>query len=320
MARARSVVVPILGACLALGSMAPLALADEGHTSCLPLGSMSALAHEGHISWGPWRFDWEVHDYSGIGIRNVYYNNEFVIWKANMPVIRVRYANDACGPYADRITWDNLVQISNCGNHKVCQQASTVGGQSWLELGVYARIGSYHIYQAWYFSADGQIDVRVWSKGLQCRTDHEHHTYWRMDFDVNGAASDQIFVYDNNRPSEGWGPGWHKYPTELNDLKNPSTGRVWFVRDNPTGHGVWVFPGPDGTADGFSTKDAAARRYHLSEDEPWPFGAWGHLGYNNGEDVAEEDVILWYVAHMHHSAADGSSQWHWAGPLLQVHR
>ena len=298
------------------------------HTRCLlvPLvGVLLALAvppvahaHEGHTSWGPWRFEWEVRDGAGISIRYVYYNNQLVFWKASLPVIRVKY-DRRCGPFADRIMWDNLVKISNCGDSKVCQQAFTVGGQQWLELGVYARIGSYHLYQSWYFSYDGYIDARMWSKGLQCEVDHDHHPYWRLDFDLNGASSDQVFVYDNNRPNEGWGPGLHKYPTELNDVKSPATSRIWFVRDNPTGYGAWVYPGPDGVVDGFSTKDAAPRLYHGSEDEPWPFGAWGHLGYNDGEDVAEEDIILWYVAHMHHAASGGGSQWHWAGPLFRLY-
>lgn len=277
------------------------------------------MAHSGHTVWGGWTFDWEVKDNAGIALRNVYFNNELVFYKASLPVIRVRY-DHSCGPYQDRINWDKLVKISNCGNKKVCQKSYSSGGRNWLEVGVYARIGAYHIYQAWYLSHDGWIGPTMWSKGLQCNVDHDHHPYWRMDFDINGFTSDQVFVYDNNRPNEGWGPGWHKYPQEINDVKNPGTDRVWFARDNPTEHGVWVIPGPDGAADSFSNKDAGVRRYHYAEDQPWPFGAWGHLGYLNGEDVQEKDIILWYVAHLHHEAAEGSDQWHWVGPWLLVHR
>lgn len=303
MTRSRLVLIAVAGAGLALAAVPSNAGAQQGSTT-----------------WNNWRFDWEVRDYAGIAIRNVYYNNELVFWKASLPVIRVRYNGNACGPYADRITWGHLVAISNCGNNKVCQRSFAMGGQPWLELGVYARIGSYHIYQSWYFSDNGQIDVRVWSKGLQCQVSHDHHPYWRGDFDLVSASSDQIFVYDNNRPNEGWGAGWHKYPSETDQVKNPATNRLWFVRDNPTTHGVWVFPGPDGVAGSFSSKDAAPRRYQYTEDQAWPFGASGHLGYNNGEDVAEEDVILWYVAHMPHSASSGPNVWHWAGPLFRVHR
>src|SRR5262245_50449926 len=71
-------------------------------------GSPSVFAHSGHTDWGPWSFDWEVKDGSALGIRNVYYNHELVIYKANMPVIRVRYDGNASGPWADRIDWGNL--------------------------------------------------------------------------------------------------------------------------------------------------------------------------------------------------------------------
>src|SRR5262249_26178775 len=158
--------------------------------------------------------DWEVKDHAGIAIRDVFFNNELVVHKGSMPVIRVRYDGDRCGPYADQISWGSLLNISNCGGGKVCQKAFTAGDHNWLELGVLAAIGSYRIYQVWYFSDDGQLTARMFSKGLQCRTDHDHHPYWRMDFDINGPLNDQVFVFDNNRGNEGWGAGWHKYTNE----------------------------------------------------------------------------------------------------------
>jgi hypothetical protein len=298
--------------------------------ACLLAVPARAVAEpkSGHTNWGRWSFDWEVKDKAGVAIRNVIYNDELVLYKASLPVKRVKYVEDGCffdtfcgcGPYADRIKWGNLVKISNCGNVKVCQEEYTSGGVQWLELGVYARIGKYHIYQAWYLSANGQIDARVWSKGLSCELDHTHHPYWRLDFDVNGAGSDQVFVFDNDRPNEGWGPGWHKYRAENNALKRPQAGRVWFVRDNGNAHGVWILPGPDGTSDGFSTKDLGARLYQGPEDEPWPFGATGHLGYLNGEDIQEKDVVVWYIAHIFHQSSGGPDQWQAAGPSLVVHR
>jgi hypothetical protein len=279
------------------------------------------LAQSGHTNWNGWSFDWEVKDGAGIALRNVYYRNELVIWKASMPVIRVHYAGNACGPYADRIDGYNLVPISWCGNAKVCQQSYVSGGHTMLEVGIEANIGQYDLYQVWYLSQDGWIGAHLFSRGLQCAIDHEHHPYWRLDLDVNGFPSDQVFVWDSNRPDQGWGPGWMKYTKELNDVKNPGTGRVWFVRDNPTTHGVWIFPGSnDGTADSFSTKDVAPRLYRYAEDEPWPFGASGHLGYDNNEDIQEKDIVLWYVAHLQHSAAQGPAVWHSAGPWMLVHR
>ncbi len=243
-------------------------------------GSLPVSGHSGHTDWGPWSFDWEVKDGAGIAIRNVYYKHELVIYKANMPVIRVRYDGNASGPWADRIDWGNLQNYVSlctsltygCGT-KVCQKSYWIGSRHWLEIGVYATLGSYRLYPAWQLSEDGYIMPRLWSAGLQAPANHVHHPYWRIDFDVNGAASDQVFVYDSIRPNEGWGPGWHKYTQELNAVKNPLTNRRWYVRDNPTGHGVWIIPGPnDGFADLFSTKDVAPRLYHYpDEGVPWPF-------------------------------------------------
>jgi hypothetical protein len=293
-------------------------------------GPMPLAAHSGHTDWGPWSFDWEVKDGAAIGLRNVYYKGELVIYKANMPVIRVRYVGGTT--YGDRINWGDLqTEVTLCdGNRfgcgsKVCQRSYTVNGRSWLEIGVFAMLGEYRLYPAWQLSEDGYIQPRLWSAGLQLYQNHLHHPYWRVDFDIKDAANDQVFVYDSNRPNEGWGPGWHKYPSELNDVKNPSTSRQWYVRDNLTGHGVWILPGSnDGVADGFSSFDVAPRLYHFPlEMVPWP-GVYpndvGELQGNNGENIAEKDVVLWYVSHLFHDWGDMGCNWHYTGPTFKVQR
>lgn len=152
---------------------------------------------------------------------------------------------------------------------------------------MYARIGEYHIYQMWLLSEDGEIHPVVQSRGLSCVTDHVHHPYWRLDFDVAGSGLDQAFVRNEGASDEGWGPGWHKYTNELNTFKNAGSQRVWFVRDQATGRGVWVIPGygyepikNDGDRDDFSDRDLAIRRAKPEEDGPWPFGARGELAFD----------------------------------------
>ena len=291
--------------------------------------ALPATAQSGHTSFWPWSFDWEVKDGASIGLRKVYYKGELVIYRANMPVIRVRYVSSTT--YADRINWENLLTGGDlcgvpfgCGS-KPCQRSFIVNGRQWLEIGVYVQLDQYRLFSAWGLSDDGYIRPLLWSAGLQEDGNHVHHPYWRVDFDINGAANDQLFVWDNNRPNEGWGSGWHKFTTELNDVKNPPTGRRWYFRDNPTGHGVWIFPGVnDGFADGFSGLDVGARLYHFPvENCPWP-GIYpydlGELGGNNGENIAEKDVVLWYVSHLFHDRGDGGCAWHWTGPLFKVQR
>ena len=292
----------------------------------LCLGTLASIAlaapPSGHTDWGPWRFDWVAGaQNASLTLRNVYYEDELLLYKGSMSVIRVQYANNACGPFADLLSEYTLLSISNCNNAVVCQRSFSSAGRRWLELGILVQLGQYCMYRVWYLSEDGYLQPHFFSKELQCQVDHDHHPYWRLDLDIAGAGSDQLFVYDNSRPNQGWGPGWLDYNSEFNDRKNPATGRVWFVRDNQNAHGAWILPGrADGTPNTFSDKDAAGRRYNWSEDEPWPFGAWGHLGYGDGGSLAETDVIFWYVPHMFHAAAEGSSLWHSVGPWLYIHR
>ena len=298
-----------------------------------------------HIDWGRWSFDWEVRDNTGLALRDVRYAGELVLSKASLPVIRVKYVKERvwwnpftwfgsraesgrCGPFQDRLRWQDLVPIVNCGNQKICIETTEQGGVKWLELGVYARIGEYHLYQSWHLSDDGEIRPVLQSRGLSCNTNHHHHPYWRIDFDIDGNGMDQVFLHDDGGPDEGWGPGWRKYTNERNDVKNPSTHRVWFVRDHPTGHGVWIFPGSgypplagDGERDRFADHDIAVRRATAAEDGPWIFGARGQLGYDeDNQSVQEQDIVLWYVGHLPHMAALGPTKGLTLGPILRIQR
>jgi hypothetical protein len=282
--------------------------------------SRSAEAHFGSVIWGAWTFDWEVRDNAGLALRNVRFNQKTLFYKASMPVIRVRYADDGCGPFADQINWDNMLEISNCNNAMVCQRSFTQDGHNWLQIDVLAAIGKYRITQSWFLRDDGSIHPQMSSKGLHCNIDHDHHPYWRLDFDIDGPSGDQIFTHSKpgsgcNSGDEGYGPGWHKEATEAGSIKLPE--RYWWVQDGATLNGMGIQAGgDDGTFDSFSNIDAAFRRYHDFEDKGWEFGADDQLGYDNGEGIAEQDDIFWYVAHLHHVAADDSNQWHRAGPWL----
>ena len=282
-----------------------------------------AQAHSGSVNWGHWTFDWEVRDNAGLAIRNVKFDGKTILYKASLPVIRVRYKDDQCGPYADRINWDNLLSISNCNDAKVCQRSMKVDVHDWFEIDVLAGIGKYRITQAWWFSDDGWLHPRMSSKGLHCDLDHEHHAYWRMDFDVDGSGSDQMFTY--NKPGggcgadEGYGPGWHKWVSEAREIKMAALERRWWVQDSVTGNGAGLYSGneDDGDADGWALLDTAAQLYHSSEDVEWPFGS-SDLGWENGEAVHESDNVTWSIAHLYHKAAGGGDHWHRVGPWVWV--
>jgi len=286
----------------------------------------------GHMDWhwGHWTFDYSVSDSEGLSLFNGWYRGLEIFYKFSLPVIRVKYLHDAgwhtwagkysgAGPYSDQITRqidtgdDHGLQIWTGTTKYVDLSQFRSGGVRWLAMSVYARIGAYHIVQAWHLSELGEILPRVWSKGLHRIMDHTHHPYWRLDFDIDGAPHNIVSSVDDVN-------GEFSYYTEANDFKNSAIHRHWHVWNTQTGRGVFIYPGEhDGIADAFSSIDVAVRRYHPEETNPWlSFGAWGELGFLDGEFVGDSDIVFWYIAHLFHHAAEGDDAWHGAGPTIKV--
>jgi hypothetical protein len=216
------------------------------------------------FTWGPWELQLAMKDAAGLGLRNVSYQGKQVLGKGNLPVIRDKYVRECpawhpfswfglgrssgrCGPIGDRISPPRLIEIPNCDRKKLCQAAHTIQGVKSLELGVYAKIGQYHLYQAWYLSEDGRLYPSVQSWNLSCNTDHDHHAYWRLDFDIGGSDQDQVFVLDRNSSEDnGWGQDWQKYLTEEYDKKPGNHSRVasGLCAMIPPVRASGLFPGP----------------------------------------------------------------------------
>jgi hypothetical protein len=221
------------------------------------------------------------------------------------------------GPYADRISWNldpggshGLQRIAGRGNNEFILLCEHVwGGIRWLEIGVYCRIGAYHIYQAWLLSEQGELLPRVFSKGLTINMDHTHHPYWRFHFGVDGRSHNRLWLVT---VTDRWG----YYPHECNIVRDPVWADRHLVRNEHTGRGVWIIGGPhDGQPDAFSRLDLALRRYRPEQDVGWPFGKDG-LQFGYGEAAADDDIVVWYVAHMRHHAAQGGDTFHDCGPKL----
>ncbi len=288
--------------------------------------SQPVNAQSANVNWGPWQFSWEVANGSGIGIRNVRFDGRQVLYKGSLPVIRVKYdrdgGNGGCGPYADRINWESLISDNSCHNgQKICQRSFSMFGKEWLEISGRAKIGSYDIVQAWFLASDGEIQPRLFSRGLQCQINHVHHPYWTLDFDIDGSPNDEMFVHSPVIGNLGYGPGWFRYTNEYDSRRNVSEPPTYFVREFGSSHGVFVAPSStDGAADSFSSLTAGIRRYHAGENDEWQFGASGELQYNNAESVDRQDDVLWYIGHLSHRASEGPNQYHAVGPVLRVTR
>lgn len=282
---------------------------------------------------------------SGLELRYVYYKRRFVLWKAHVPILNVKYAPGGCGGsnlcYRD---WANELAAFDANNViqpgyaeptsptiTVCDHPGSDSGAfegvavekgaNELILTTQMRAGWYRYIQQWIFNKDGIIQPVFKFTAVNTSPcvskSHVHHVYWRLDFDIDGFPNDVIEEY-NDPPLWPGGPNWHR-KTERNRLRDYSRKRKWRVRDKRTGRKFEITPGPnDGTAvgDPFAVADIWILRYHGNEIDDGAATCQAQLNnYINGENVDGQDVVLWYAAHVLHP---GGAQCDIAGPTLKA--
>ena len=270
------------------------------------------------VTWKGWSFDYEVSgNFDGLSLKNVTYQGRTLIHKISLPVVRVFYNNNVCGPYADRLG-GTLSPIPWANNATVAQREFTLDGRQWYEIGILDQIGNYSLYQVYYLSSDGILDAHIYSKGLQCVVDHIHYPNWRIDLDVDGPANDLI--------EHNTGTGFETNATEFDSNAASAANHGWRVRDSASGLYVDILPGfsgfsiPDGSTTApvtaYSHNTVFGRLYQPTEDTGWTYGPNMQVPYNNGELIQNADIVGWYEAYMPHAAADGSDLWHSTGIRL----
>jgi subtilisin-like proprotein convertase family protein len=285
--------------------------------AAVALASMAPPATAGTVTWGPWSFEHTVSTaYDGLSLKKVKFQGHSLINKLSFPVMRVFYEDNVCGPYADRLG-GSLSVIPWADNAKLAQREFTLNGQQWYEIGIRDQIGSYDIYQVYYLGADGTIDAHIYSKGLQCVKNHIHYPNWRVDFDLDGAASDQILRDAGN--------GFEVMFQEFDANATTAVNHAWRVRDAATGLYVDVLPGfPDFSIPSATTVPVAdysnhtvfGRLYHSTEDKGWTYGPNTQVPFNDGENISSADTVFWYEGFLPHSALDGNELWHSTGVRL----
>ena len=280
----------------------------------LSIQSGNAAASSGQIDWQGWEFSYSTDNSSGLELHSLFFESRKILHRLSFPVMRVEYDNDVCGPYSD-ILWNETytpINVSpphdSCNGDSVCARTYKPGESEFLELGVNARLGEYEIYQSYIFSPDGYFDSYLFSRGLQCDTDHRHHPHWLFDFDLDGSTHDQVLKNSGDLQT-----------SEFNDLKTDTS--YWTIRDSQTGLRVEVIPGPnDGFADDYSQWDTVVRKWKRDETNIWLWGARGEVGdfFNESESIDREDIVFWYISHLKHAALEGPFKWHASGPRVRI--
>jgi Cu2+-containing amine oxidase len=188
--------------------------------------------------------------------------------------------------------------------------------------------GWYRYICEWRLHRDGTIRPRfrfgATANSCVCHA-HNHHCYWRFDFDLQGATN---LVEEFNR-APGGSTSWRVLRAETKRLRDPSRERRWRVRSTSTpGLSYEIVPGPnDGTADAYGRGDVWVLRFRQNEIDDGidmttgPRTAAELDRFVNREVVERQDVVVWYAGHFLHDhedpAHEGAADCGEVGPTLR---
>ncbi|HEX2192600.1 MAG TPA: hypothetical protein VHH09_05360 [Acidimicrobiales bacterium] len=288
---------------------------------------------------------------SGVELRNVDYKSQRVLYRAHLPIVNLRYgpegAEARCGP-AFR-AWQHEESCFRAAGDdpvpgfRLCPSPAETALDSgaddgdfrgvalWLdgdELVIVSQLGAgWHRYVSeWRLHAEGTIRPRFGATAVRnpCTClPHDHHAYWRFDFDVLGAEGNVVQEF-NDPPVLGTA-NWHTVHYEVRRNRDPAHGRLWRVRNVRASQGYAIVPGEgDGVADDYGAGDVWVLRHHTDEaDDDQGFTTEPLLSraqldrYVTAESVERQDIVIWYGAHLfHHQAAGGDGPVRRVGPDL----
>jgi hypothetical protein len=341
----RRIVCSIAGFLLVL-----LVAADAAHAQT----AREACAPPHRIEWPAGRPVWSLCwsspdsssgiDGSGLELHDVFYKGQRVLRRAGLPLLNVNYDPGGCGAYRD---WQSGMMDFEADGilgppgsrhaeptkppRTMCDDAGQAGGNfqgvaaektsDRLVLTTQLQSGPYRYTQKWTFHLDGSIDARI---AFTARVDpcnvkpHNHHAYWRLEFDIGGDAGDYV---EAASPTPGAALSWNRIRAEASSHNDPVRGGAWRIQSASAQRGYEIVSGPEnGRADAWAAADAWVLKFHPDELDDGgarqgPGGSAVQLDrYLNGESVDGANLVLWVHATDRH---DGNDRCHFVGPTLR---
>jgi len=254
---------------------------------------------------------------SGLELRSVRYRGKSVLARAHVPILNVQYVANQCGPYrdwqyqegsfaADGTNVASGVRRTVTPPQTIVDNGTDTGNFRGLAfhddgtsvfLATEMQAGWYRYVMKWILKDDGTIQPRFAFGGVQnsciCNI-HNHHAYWRFDFDVVQAGGNSVCV------SEAAGQACTDVATEK---RLAAVGSHLEVR-NALGTGAYrLVPGAhDGMPDPFSKATAwilADASNQTDDGVNCTSGRSCHTDididkFMNGQSVQNRDVVVWY--------------------------
>jgi Cu2+-containing amine oxidase len=244
------------------------------------------------ISEANWKFHWRLTESAGIMIYLAEYRGRRVLWEASMPYVTIDHQRDDIEVGSDGLDtrgpwWVPLGTRTLAGNVRV---QPFRGG---IELSANFVAGPYSYMQLWRFHDDGRMCPWLTVYGAGVHDQHTYHPHWRFDFDLDGAGHDALEYFADGTWVRVEEEGWFPHTGEADE-----NGFVWRQVDFGTRSVVNLRPHTWDDAELFAV------RYHDGEWAPFsPRSAAGAApfpaAYVGREPLEDQDVALWYVAHVH---------------------
>ena len=220
----------------------------------------------------------------------------------------------------------------------VCQHPGTDAGSftgvavedfgTSLRLTSQCAAGWYRYIPVWEFFADGTIQARFDATSVDATcvaNTHEHHAYWRLDFDVNGSAGNFV---DELLP----GGGTQRVTTERNFIDTSPARSRWRIGSVGSPFAVEVARNAgDGAAgdanlsvpNDFPIADGWLLAYdanEITDSMPVDGCGAGLNAFDTNQPVEGADIVLWVRAGaLHQGEAGGMAQdCSMIGPTIKV--
>ncbi len=268
---------------------------------------------------------------SGIEVQNVNYLGKRVLTRGHVPILNVQYDRNLCGPYRDwNYQEDNFTAIGTdvapgirmCTSppQTILESGSDSGNfrgvavwddREKVQLVTEMQAGWYRYLMEWTFADDGTISPRygfgATNNSCVCNI-HNHHAYWRLDFDIVTAANN--FVTENT-PIDNF-----KLTKEGMSARIYGTNHTWLIENlsAPNGESVLIVPGDhDSNFNKYGKGDLwflAAKANEIDDGVNCTQGCDTTIQISNfvdGENINDADIVVWYGGHFSHDDAESSA-------------
>ncbi|GAB4557890.1 MAG: hypothetical protein Tsb0020_02410 [Haliangiales bacterium] len=274
------------------------------------------------IEKADWKVHWALTESAGLMVYMVDFRGHRVLWEGSLPYVTIDHQRSELatadlaniGLNGEALTEEPDAPVSHgpfwlpLGRRTLAGEVRINDVRDGFELVADFMSGPYRYTQMWRFRKDGLIGPWLTIYGAGVHADHTYHPHWRFDFDVNGAQDDAVERFEGGRWLRVAEEGWFPYNGEHDD-----DGSVWRQIDFASGAALSLRPHAredaelfairyrDGDANPVSPRNGTAA-------QPFP------EAYVGSEPLDGQDVLLWYVAHIHYDESFPFT----AGPWIRV--